>query len=190
MFTKTTCDELQGKKHSRTGIRRALAALALAGTLGAIALATPLAASAGTITLGPNGIAETSILREYPANGQAYTSGALAGCEIWVGDHWRSDGLAAGQGEVWCNKAHTFAIKVYLDYRTSPSGALYTWTSATWSWSAGAGVWGGTYTNGACSTTVAKTLYWTTYVEVSVDGSPWQGWFTSATDSGYPLYHC
>jgi hypothetical protein len=106
------------------------------------------------------------------------------------GDHWRSDALAAGEGLAWCNAAHSFAIKVYLDYRTSPSGRLYTWTSAATNWTAGAGVWGGTYTNGACSTTVAENLYWTTEVEVSVDGSAWQSWFTSAANSEYPLYAC
>jgi hypothetical protein len=56
MFAKTTNNEMQGKKHSKTGIRRTLVALALAGSLGTIALATSAAASASTVTLGPGGI--------------------------------------------------------------------------------------------------------------------------------------
>jgi hypothetical protein len=166
---------LQGKKRSRTGIRRALAALALAGSLGTIALATPLAALAGTVTLGPYNISENGDLREYPSNGHMYASGPLAGCEVWVGDHFRTDSLAAGEGLIWCNARHSFVIKVYLDYRTSPSGTLTTWTSATNSWSAAGGVWGGTYTGPACTAGLPMERYWTTETEISVDGSPWQG---------------
>lgn len=190
MFTMKTSSDIQGKKNSTSGLRRALAALALAGSLGTIALAAPVAASAGTITLGPYNIAETSILREYPSNGHLFTSGALTGCEVWAGDHWRSDALAAGEGLIWCNAPHSYAIKVYLDYRTTPAGALYTWTSATNTWNVGAGIWGGTYTSPACTSGLPTNLYWTTYVEVSVDGSAWQGWYTSAANSLYPLYHC
>jgi len=191
MFGKSSLSS-QEKKKSKTGIRRALAALALAGSLGTIALATPLAAAAGTPPLGPYNITENSDLREYPSNGHVFTSGALAGCEVWVGDHWRSDALAAGEGLIWCNAPHRFSIRVYLDYRTSPtsSSPLYTWTLATNTWSAAAGVWGGTYTGAACTAGLPTNLYWTTETQISVDGSGYVGWYTSAENSIYPLYHC
>jgi hypothetical protein len=191
MFAKDTNNERQGKRRSSTAIRRGLTALALVGSLGAIALATPVAASASTVTLGPYNISENGDLREYPSNGHLYASGPLAGCEVWVGDHFRSDSLAAGEGLIWCNTPHSFVIKVYLDYRTSLSGPLTTWISATNSWSTKTGgVWGGTYTGPACTAGLPMERYWTTETEISVDGSAWQGWFTSAVNSMYPLYHC
>jgi hypothetical protein len=51
------------------------------------------------------------------------------------------------------------------------------------SWPAAGGVWGGTYTDPACTSGIPTTPYRTTETAISVDGSAWQGWFTSEADS-------
>jgi hypothetical protein len=127
----------------------------------------------------------------WPHNGGLIGSGPLTGCKVWVGDHWRADARAAGEGEVSCNARHNFSMKVYLDYRTSPTGALYTATSASSSLTVGAGTWFYVFTNGMCQAGGPSTnYYWTTYVEISVDGSAWQGWYVSRTDAPYTIPAC
>ena len=172
----------------RAGTRRALLALALAGSAGTAALVMPATASAATASTGPGGISYNADLREYPANGYTYTSGPLAGCEVWVGDHYRSDARASGEGEIWCNARHNFSMRVYLDYETA--SGLRTATSASATWTGGPDTWWYLYTNGMCQPGGAATYAWTTYVEISVDGSGWLGWFTSRKDASYTIPAC
>jgi len=189
MFGKSSLSSSQEKKNPKAGIRRALAALALAGSLGTIALATPLAASAGTVTLGPGGISENTDLVVWPQDGSLIGSGPLAGCQVLVGDHWLSQGWASGEGEVRCNLPHNYSMQVLLEYYT-PSGMRLA-SSASSSWRGGAGTWWYLSTGGVCQPGgPATTYYWTTYVEVSVDGSAYQGWFTSRQNAGYTIPAC
>jgi hypothetical protein len=112
-------------------------------------------------------------------------------CEVVVGDHRRSDSYAAGEGDLVCPYADYFYMKVYLDYRLQPGGALYTATEASASTYHDANAWWDVATPGACATSGnATTFYWTTYVEISWDGGPWHGWYTSAADVPYKVPGC
>jgi hypothetical protein len=188
MLTETTRSRIPGKKQSRTGVRRALVTLALAGSLGTVALAAPMAASASTVTLGPGGISMNADLMQYPASGGVYTSGALAGCKVLVGDHWRADAQASGEGEVSCSTAHNYSMQVLLEYYT-PSGMRVA-SSASSSWHGAAGTWWYLPTGGVCQPGGTATYAWTTYVEISVDGSAYQGWFNSRQNALYTLPAC
>jgi hypothetical protein len=188
MFRKTTIESSQGKKNSMTIVRRALVAVALAGSLGIAALATPVAASASTVTLGPGGISENPDLAMWPSNGGVYTSGPMAGCKVLVGDHYRADGQASGEGEVSCSTAHNFSMEVYLYYENASGWHVATSTSSTWR--GAAGTWWYLPTGGVCGQGGSATYTWDTYVYISVDGSAWQGAFTSAKASGYTIPAC
>ena len=152
------------------------------------ALATPVAASASTVTLGPGGISMNADLIQWPGSG-LYTSGPVTACEVLVGDHWRADGRASGEGEVSCSTAHNFSMYVFLQYQTA--SGLRTATSTSSSWTGSAGTWWYLYTDGMCQPGGPATFYnWTTYVEISVDGSAYQGWFTSRQNAPYQIPAC
>ena len=174
----------------RTRARWALLALTLAGSFGGAALTAPTAASAATVNLGPGGLSPSN-QGVYPTNGGLYPSGPLKGCQLIVGDHYRTDGRAAGQGNIWCNAAHNYSMTVYIDYSATSWGPLHTATSNTYSWTGAAGTWYYDYTNGMCNLGgPATTYWWTTYVKISIDGSSWLGWFTSAQNVPYKIPAC
>ena len=195
MFTNAKINSWHAVQNLKTRTRSALVALALAGSLGAVAVATPVAASAATVSTGPGGISYNADLVHYPytppgaAYLNLYTSGPMKGCAVMVGDHYRTDGRASGEGEVWCNAAHNYSMKVYLEYQTSSGHSIA--TSASSSWGGVAGTWWYLSTDGMCEPGGPATTYnWTTSVEISVDGSTWQGWFTSRNDAPYQIPPC
>jgi hypothetical protein len=173
----------------RASARWALLALPLAGCLAAVALAGPSAASAATPPLGPGGLSPWNQV-SYPKGGGVYTSGALAGCALVVGDHYRTDGYAAGQANIWCSGSHYVMMTVYLDYRTTANGPLYTATSIGHSGTIAGGSWSWLYTGGLCHPGGQVTYLWTTEVRVSVDGSPWVEWFVSQANVPYTEPAC
>jgi hypothetical protein len=148
---------------------RSLAGLAAAGT--AVGL---LAGPAGA-TVNHNSAAQEYVF-----------GGAYAGCTLWVGDQYRTDGQAQGEADIRCPSYHTYRMRVYLEFSYYQNGAgqglLADNVAGTPITSYGEDA----TTAGVCG----YSGYWTTYVSYSIDGSPYSGWYHSTPNSHYPAAAC
>jgi hypothetical protein len=171
---------LQAKRHI----------LALGTAVGLLALGAPVAAQASTHPTAVPRAARSA----RPAASQGLVIGKLnpqtavtydlnapyAGCTFSVGDRYEGTGGAAvGMAVAGCPSNHTFRILVYLDYETI-SGGQYTWrenANGTPYYTSGLSVWTGCGRN--------LDAYYTTYAKISIDNSPYSGFFESKYEQPY-----
>jgi hypothetical protein len=171
----------------RTGAKRLIFTLSAAVCL--LALGVPAALAATQPAIVPSAAALVMTTSKQPVAGQLnpYTArsyalgGSYSGCVFSAGDRYEGPGGAAvGMATISCPSPHTYRILVYLDYHDYANGREYTYrenVSGSAYYNYGASAWTG------CAASVSA--YWTTYAKISIDGSPYSGFFKSDSNQFY-----
>ena len=168
--------------------------LALGATAGLLALGVPAAQasthSAGAPTAVAAAHASPTAISPVASNGSQkewyWSSGPYAGCVLWVGDHYRTDGWAAGEADIKCPTPHTYRLKVYLDYLLTNGNLRTVEENTAGNPYYGYGyydVWTGSYCGGG-------RYYWTTYASVSFDGGSYSPLYDSQPNKPYQPGAC
>lgn len=156
--------------------RRYWRQLAAVSTLASILIVAVAAVPAGaSLPVAEAGALVNSAAWAGTINGPYYPGD---GCTVWVGDQQMADRSAIGAAEIECPATRTIRMKVYLDNWSGSSSAGAVTVSESIS---GAPIYdpAGTWITFPTQTESCKAGYWATYAEVSIDGGPYHGWYTS-----------
>jgi hypothetical protein len=118
-----------------------------------------------------------------PYTGTAMTyhlNAPYSGCVLTVGDRYEgTGGPAVGEADISCPTSHTYRILVDIYYSAQYNGTQYT-VPGNNSGTPYYGTYDEVYTPAYCG-----NLYWTVYAWISIDGSPYSGYFASAYSKHY-----
>ncbi len=174
----------------RSGIGRFIAAVGVAagllaaGVPAALASPQPAAAqrAAAAIQAAATPSAQLVVGELNPYTARSYKLAApYGGCTFSVGDRYEgTGGGAVGMAVISCPTPHTYRILVYLDFHDYNNGKEYTYEKNTEGTPyLNYDAWAAT----GCATNVYA--YWTTYAKISIDGTPYSGFFKSESNKYY-----